>query len=198
MARCGPGSRRRADPPRRSRRARARPPPPGPVAPTSGRVAASAPQVRPVERQKSEQLRAGQAHQRAEHERRAAGAVEMAVHRRQGQRYRQRHLVAVDQVPEPLRRQQEGSRGHGTGDHRRADAPPARRAATRNAKTTARRPPVRATTIHIAGGMRSSSTENGANSVVKITGSGFHDGPEVVSREKWASSRPHTSHAQGS
>ncbi len=57
---------------------------------------------------------------------------------------------------------------------------------------------MRATTIHIAGGMRSSSAENGANRVVKTTGRGFHDGPEVVSRERWAISRPHTSHAHGS
>ena len=81
---------------------------------------------------------------------------------------------------------------------RRAPLPPASRAATLNAKTMARRPPVRATTIQIAGGMRSSSSENGANNVVKTTGSGFHDGPAVVSRERCARSRPHTSHAHGS
>ncbi len=60
------------------------------------------------------------------------------------------------------------------------------------------RPPARATTTQRAGGMRSSTSERGANSVVKATGSGFHDGPAVVSSERWAISRPHTSQAQGS
>ena len=39
---------------------------------------------------------------------------------------------------------------------------------------------------------------NRANSVVKITGSGFHVGPPVVWRLRWTISRPHTSHAHGS
>ena len=60
------------------------------------------------------------------------------------------------------------------------------------------RPPARATTTQRAGGMRSSTAESGANSVVTATGSGFHDGPAVVSSERWAISRPQTSHAQGS
>ena len=65
-------------------------------------------------------------------------------------------------------------------------------------RATALRPPARATTTQRAGGIRSSTTENGANIVVNATGSGFHDGPAVVCNDSWASSRPQTSHAQGS
>ena len=77
-------------------------------------------------------------------------------------------------------------------------SPPATRAATRKASTIAKSPPARATTIQSAGGIRSSTAESGPNTVVKTTGSGFQDGPPVVSSVRWPISRPHTSHAHGS
>jgi hypothetical protein len=81
---------------------------------------------------------------------------------------------------------------------RRPLPPPAIRAATLNASNSERSPPARATTIQSATGTPASSFESGATTVVNMTGSGFHEGPPVVSSEKWAISRPHTSHAHGS
>ena len=60
--------------------------------------------------------------------------------------------------------------------------------------TTAANAPARAITSHRSG----SAWPNGANSVVKIIGSGFHDGPPVVCRLRCTISRPQTIHAHGS
>ena len=76
--------------------------------------------------------------------------------------------------------------------------PPARREASRKASTRANSAPVRATTIHSATGIASSTREKGANRTVKTTGSGFHEEPPVVSRLPCAISRPQTSQANGS
>ena len=46
--------------------------------------------------------------------------------------------------------------------------------------------------------MLSCSLPKGANSIVKKTGNGFHDGPPVVSSSRKGISRPQTSHAHGS
>ena len=70
--------------------------------------------------------------------------------------------------------------------------------ASRTAIASARSAPVRATTIQSAAGSPASTSSSRATRVVKTTGSGFHDGPPVVSSPPWASSRPHTSQAQGS
>jgi len=75
---------------------------------------------------------------------------------------------------------------------------PARRRARRKAIASASRPPARATTSHRSGGSPASILLRGPNSVVKKTGSGFHDGPPVVSRLSRATSLPQTIHAQGS
>ena len=72
---------------------------------------------------------------------------------------------------------------------------PARRAPSRYAIANASSPPARATTSHSAGAASSPSSENG---VVNSTGSGFHDGPSVVTRSPWATSRPQMIHAHGS
>src|SRR3954453_7365981 len=56
-------------------------------------------------------------------------------------------------------------------------------------------PPARATITHRAGAAASPNSENG---VVKKIGSGFHDGPSVVTRSRWAISRPQMIHAHGS
>ena len=55
-------------------------------------------------------------------------------------------------------------------------------------------PPARATTNHRSG----AAAPNGANSVVKITGSGFHVGPPVVTSARCVISRPQMIQAQGS
>ena len=56
-------------------------------------------------------------------------------------------------------------------------------------------PPARATTIHSSGAPSSPAKLNG---IVNSTGSGFHDGPVVVTRSTCAISRPQISHAHGS
>ena len=55
-------------------------------------------------------------------------------------------------------------------------------------------PPARATISHRSG----AAAPNGANSVVKITGSGFHVGPPVVISVAWTISLPQMIHAHGS
>jgi hypothetical protein len=72
---------------------------------------------------------------------------------------------------------------------------PASRAATRKASAMAMRPPARATTSHSSGAASSPNSENGA---VNSTGSGFQDGPAVVTRSRWAICRPQISQAHGS
>ena len=72
---------------------------------------------------------------------------------------------------------------------------PARRVPSRNAIAKARIPPARATTSQSSGAPSSPARLNG---VVKITGSGFQDGPVVVIRSPWATSRPQMIHAHGS
>src|SRR3954449_3663383 len=71
-----------------------------------------------------------------------------------------------------------------------ANGGPARRAAILYANRTASRPPARAMTSHSSGAM----SPNSENGVVKSTGSGFHDEPEVVSSARCVTSRPHTIH----
>src|SRR3954452_17153912 len=56
-------------------------------------------------------------------------------------------------------------------------------------------PPARATVSHSSGAPSSPARLNG---VVKITGSGFHDGPVLEIRSRWATSRPQMIHAHGS
>src|SRR3954469_9029645 len=56
-------------------------------------------------------------------------------------------------------------------------------------------PPARATTSHRSGAAPVPITANG---VVNRTGSGFHDGPAVVTRSRCTMSRPQISHAHGS
>ena len=60
--------------------------------------------------------------------------------------------------------------------------------------TTAANAPARATTSHMSG----SACPKGANSVVKMTGSGFQVGPPVVCRLMWTISRPQMIQAHGS
>ena len=72
---------------------------------------------------------------------------------------------------------------------------PARRLPSRNAIANARIPPARAIHSHSSGAPSSPARLNG---VVKITGSGFHDGPVVVTRSALAISRPQMIHAHGS
>jgi hypothetical protein len=74
-----------------------------------------------------------------------------------------------------------------------ASAPPSRAPSTA-APATASSPPVRATSSHSAGA-GSPVSDSG---VVTTTGSGFHDGPPLVSSAKRLTSRPHTTHACGS
>jgi hypothetical protein len=69
-----------------------------------------------------------------------------------------------------------------------------RRQATRKTITTVISAPARATTSHRSG----CALPNSANTVVKISGNGFHDGPPAVCRSKWMISWPQTSHAHGS
>ena len=64
--------------------------------------------------------------------------------------------------------------------------------------TRARNAPARATTIHNIGGRSRSISASGATSEVNATGSGFQDGPPVVSSTKCAISRPHMTQARGS
>src|SRR3954465_8273993 len=59
----------------------------------------------------------------------------------------------------------------------------------------ASRPPARATSSHSTGAPWSPASENG---VVKMTGSGFHDGPVMVERSRWATSRPQMIQPHGS
>src|SRR5919198_971300 len=59
----------------------------------------------------------------------------------------------------------------------------------------ARIPPARAIAIHASGAPLSPSRLNG---VVNSTGSGFHDGPVVVTRSPCRISRPQMIHAHGS
>src|ERR1700754_2887941 len=59
----------------------------------------------------------------------------------------------------------------------------------------ARIPPARAIASHASGAPSSPSRLNG---VVKITGSGFHDGPVVVTRSPCRISRPQMIQAHGS
>ena len=73
--------------------------------------------------------------------------------------------------------------------------PPISRRATRKAITQASSPPARATTSQRYGAAWSPKTEN---TVVKMIGSGFHDGPPVVTRSRCAISRPHRIQAHGS
>ena len=68
---------------------------------------------------------------------------------------------------------------------------PLSRQATRAAPASASRPPARATISHSAGAAPPVS-ESG---VVTTTGSGFHDGPALVSSESRSASLPHCSHA---
>ena len=68
------------------------------------------------------------------------------------------------------------------------------RHATLNVIATAISAPARATTSHRSG----EAFPKTEKTVVKITGSGFHVGPPVVTRSRWAISLPHTSHAHGS
>ena len=56
-------------------------------------------------------------------------------------------------------------------------------------------PPARATISHRPG---APSSPNSANGVVNSTGSGFHDGPLVVTRSHCVISRPQMIHAHGS
>src|SRR5215218_3477164 len=56
-------------------------------------------------------------------------------------------------------------------------------------------PPARATVSHSSGAPSSPARLKG---VVKMTGSGFHDGPVLVIRSRWATSRPQMIHAHGS
>ena len=42
------------------------------------------------------------------------------------------------------------------------------------------------------------SSPNSAKGVVNRIGSGFHEGPPVVTRSSWVISRPHITQAQGS
>ena len=73
---------------------------------------------------------------------------------------------------------------------------PADRAAppSRKASITARIAPPRATTSHRSG----AALPKIEKTVVKRTGSGFHDGPPVVCRSRWAISRPQMIQAHGS
>ncbi len=63
-----------------------------------------------------------------------------------------------------------------------------------NTIPTAITAPARPTTSHMSG----AALPNGANNVVKMTGSGFHVGPPVVCRLRCTISRPHTSQDHGS
>src|SRR5262245_64742147 len=72
--------------------------------------------------------------------------------------------------------------------------PGARRAATRNADTTATIPAARTTTSQSAG----AALPKIDRTVVTATGSGLKDGPPGVLRSRWATSRPQTIQAQGS
>ena len=74
-----------------------------------------------------------------------------------------------------------------------ATRPPSR-AASAQAPASASRPPARATTSHSAG----AGSPVSASGVVTTTGSGFHDGPPLVSSANRLASRPHTTHAVGS
>ncbi len=60
--------------------------------------------------------------------------------------------------------------------------------------TTAANAPARATTSHMSG----AACPKGANRVVKMTGSGFQEGPPGVCSLKWTISRPQMIHAHGS
>ena len=82
--------------------------------------------------------------------------------------------------------------------HAAATPPSLRRKTRRAAPASASSAPARATTSQSAGGRPRSSSPSGAASVVKATGSGFQEGPPVVSSWKCASSRPHTTQAIGS
>ena len=72
---------------------------------------------------------------------------------------------------------------------------PASRAPRRYAIANASSPPARAITSHSAG---AASSPAGANGVVNSTGSGFHDGPFVVTRSHCVISRPQMIQAHGS
>ena len=63
---------------------------------------------------------------------------------------------------------------------------------------SASRPPARAITSQIAGGMPSLIFDSGEKTAITSTGSGLNDGPPLVSRSSIASSRPQTIHAHGS
>src|SRR3954468_5185264 len=72
---------------------------------------------------------------------------------------------------------------------------PAQRAAIRYANTTASSAPARTTTSQSPGATLSPNSEK---TVAKSTGSGFHDEPDMVSRSRWATSRPQMIHDHGS
>src|SRR5215208_2128442 len=55
-------------------------------------------------------------------------------------------------------------------------------------------PPALATISHSWG----AASPNSAHGVVNSHGSGFHDGPSVVTRSRWSVSRPQMIHAHGS
>ena len=74
-----------------------------------------------------------------------------------------------------------------------AAGPPSRRP-RRNANSTPAIAPARAATTQSAG----AASPNKAKTVVSATGSGFHDGPKVVTRSRCTISRPQMIHAQGS
>src|SRR3954465_3422698 len=72
---------------------------------------------------------------------------------------------------------------------------PAQRAAIRYANTTASSAPARTTTNQSPG---ATSSPNSEKTVVKSTGSGFHEDPDIVSRSRGATSRPQMIHDHGS
>jgi hypothetical protein len=62
--------------------------------------------------------------------------------------------------------------------------PPHTRRVSRNAIASASNDPALATAIQIAGGRPESTSDSGDASVVTSTGSGFQDGPPVVSSSR--------------
>ena len=69
-----------------------------------------------------------------------------------------------------------------------------RRKASSNASASAINPPARETISHRFG----AAEPNGASSIVNRTGSGFHDGPPVVTRCMCSTWRPQITHDQAS
>src|SRR3954465_10782354 len=87
---------------------------------------------------------------------------------------------------------------HGMAASATAATTPAVRFARRAPSTPASRTPAIAPARATATQMYGDASPSGAVIVVRITGSGFHDGPWTVLRSRWAISRPQMIPANGS